>query len=108
VVIVTHLKKQSGSYGYFSTVYRVCNRFYSFCSYNRRNGIVMRNRIKFKVNVQEYVERSNAERERRRTIFTNAIQSIVKEKNVQYNEAKLLLTAKLRLDVMNRCMQMVS
>ena len=67
----------------------------------------MRNRIKFKVNIQEYVERSNAERERRRTIFTNAIQSIVREKNVQYNEAKLILTAKLKLDVMHRCMQMV-
>jgi hypothetical protein len=67
----------------------------------------MRNRIKFKVNVQEYVERSNAERERRRTIFTNAIQSIVREKNVHYNEAKLLLTKKLSLDIYKRRMQMI-
>jgi hypothetical protein len=67
----------------------------------------MRNRIKFKVNIQEYVERSNAERERRRTIFTNAIQSIVREKNVHYNEAKLLLTKKLSLDIYKRRMQMI-
>lgn len=68
----------------------------------------MRTRIKFKIDVQEFVQRSNAEYERRREVFGNAIQVIIKEKKVPYNEAKRLLTAKLSFDIMRRRMQMVS
>ena len=68
----------------------------------------MRTRIKFKIDVQEFVQRSNAEYERRREVFGNAIQIIIKEKKVPYNEAKKLLKAKLSFDIMKRRMQMVS
>jgi len=68
----------------------------------------MRTRIKFKIDVQEFVQRSNAEYERRREVFGNAIQVIIKEKKVPYKEAKKLLTAKLSFDIMRRRMQMVS
>jgi hypothetical protein len=74
----------------------------------KQNGNVMRRRINIRVNVQEYIDFSNAEKDRRRIVFTDAIQSIVKEKNVRYNEAKSILTAKLKIDIMRRCMQMVS
>lgn len=67
----------------------------------------MRRRIQFKVDVQEFVQKSNAEYERRREIFTDAIQTIVKEKSVPYREAKRLLTIKLKLDLMRRELQMV-
>lgn len=67
----------------------------------------MRKRIQFKVDVQEFVQKSNAEYERRREIFTDAIQSIVKEKKVPYREAKRQLSIKLRFDLMRREMQMV-
>lgn len=68
----------------------------------------MRTRIKFKIDVQEFVQRSNSEYERRREVFGNAIQIIIKEKKVPYNEAKKLLKAKLSFDIMKRRMQMVS
>lgn len=67
----------------------------------------MRRRIYLKVDIQEFVDKSNAEYERRRELFTDAIQSIVKEKNVPYREAKRLLTIKLRFDLMRRELQMV-
>lgn len=70
--------------------------------------VKMRTRIKFKIDVQEFVQRSNAEYERRREVFGNAIQIIIKEKKVPYNEAKKLLKAKLSFDIMKRRMQMVS
>ena len=68
----------------------------------------MRRRINIRVNVQEYIDFTNAEKERRRIVFTDAIQNIIKEKNVRYNEAKLILTKKLSLDIYKRRMQMVS
>lgn len=67
----------------------------------------MRRRIYLKVDIQEFVDKSNAEYERRRELFTDAIQSIVKENNVPYREAKRLLTIKLRFDLMRRELQMV-
>lgn len=67
----------------------------------------MRRRIQFKVDVQEFVQKSNAEYERRREVFTDAIQSIVREKKVPYREAKRLLSIKLRFDLMRRELQMV-
>ena len=71
------------------------------------NGSIMRRRIYLKVDIQEFVDKSNAEYERRRDLFTDAIQNIVKEKNVPYREAKRLLTIKLRFDLMRRELQMV-
>ena len=67
----------------------------------------MRKRIQFKVDIQEFVQKSNEKYERRRIVFTQAIQSIVKENNVSYNEAKIILKRKLRFDCMQREMQMV-
>ena len=79
----------------------------------------MRTRIKFRIDIQEFIQRSNAEYERKkeirreeyerkRKVFGDAIQVIIKEKKVPYNEAKKLLTAKLSFDIMRRRMQMVS
>ena len=67
----------------------------------------MRRRIQFKVDVQEIVQKSNAEYERRREVFTDAIQSIVREKKVPYREAKRLLSVKLRFDLMQREMSFI-
>lgn len=67
----------------------------------------MRRRIQFKVDVQEFVQKSNAEYERRREVFTDAIQSIVREKKVPYREAKRLLSVKLRFDLMQREMSFI-
>lgn len=67
----------------------------------------MRRRIQFKVDVQEFVQKSNAEYERRREVFTDAIQSIVREKKVPYREAKRLLSIKLRFDLMQREMSFI-
>lgn len=67
----------------------------------------MRRRIHIKVDIQEFVDKSNAEYERRREIFTDAIQTIVREKSVPYREAKRQLTIKLKLDLMRRELQMV-
>lgn len=67
----------------------------------------MRKRIPIKVNIQDYIENDNREYERRRFVFTQAIQSIIKEKNVSYREAKSLLTVKLRFDLMRRELSLI-
>ena len=67
----------------------------------------MRKRIQFKVDVQEFVQKSNAEYERRREIFTDAIQSIVREKRVPYREAKRQLSIKLKFDLMRRELSLI-
>lgn len=67
----------------------------------------MRKRIPIKVNIQDYIENDNREYERRRFVFTQAIQSIIKEKNVSYREAKSLLRVKLRFDLMRRELSLI-
>ncbi|WP_296683936.1 hypothetical protein [Flavobacterium sp.] len=61
-------------------------------------------RINVSINIVEYVERSNREYERRRTIIDEALYSIVKEENVRYKEAKRILSGRLKFDVMCRLM----
>ena len=52
----------------------------------------MRPRIKARVNVQMVVESL----ERKRAVYSEAIQNVMKEENLKYSEAKKLLNLRLR------------
>lgn len=74
------------------------------CAINQLNFIKMRERLKHKVDIVEFVRKSDEEYARREAIIEDALLSIVKEKNVRYKEAKRLLSSKLKFSIMLRLM----